>query len=93
MYFLTFIDRFTRWTEALPMRDIPADTVALAFDDGLVSRYGVRDNWSGPPVQEKSFPRSDGPAGSVENTHDCVQHFFERNCREFPLFTENFPAC
>lgn len=38
---LTMIDRFSRWVEAVPLQEISAQTVARAFFDTWVSRYGA----------------------------------------------------
>ncbi|XP_017796954.1 PREDICTED: uncharacterized protein K02A2.6-like [Habropoda laboriosa] len=40
-YCLTCVDRFTRWTEAIPLRDQEATTVARAFYEGWISRFGT----------------------------------------------------
>lgn len=40
-YILTCIDRATRWTEAIPLVDTTAASVAIAFVSGWVSRFGV----------------------------------------------------
>ena len=40
-YLLTCVDRATRWIEATPLADISAATVAAAFMDVWVSRFGV----------------------------------------------------
>lgn len=40
-YVLTCIDRFSRWPEAIPLPNIEAKTVAHAFLQNWISRYGV----------------------------------------------------
>lgn len=40
-YLLTCIDRATRWTEAIPLADIPAVTVTKALISGWIARFGI----------------------------------------------------
>lgn len=39
-YCLTVVDRFTRWPEAYPLKDITAESCANAFIQGWVARFG-----------------------------------------------------
>ena len=41
---MTVIDRYTRWPEAIPLKNIEAQTVARAFVHNWVARFGVPAN-------------------------------------------------
>lgn len=40
-YCLTMVDRYTRWPEVVPLRDITAETVSRAFVYSWIARFGV----------------------------------------------------
>lgn len=40
-YVLTIIDRFSRWPEAYPMKDMTANTIAHVFVNQYIPRFGV----------------------------------------------------
>lgn len=40
-YCLTLIDRYSKWPEAIPLKNVEARTIYRAFIDGWISRYGT----------------------------------------------------
>ncbi len=40
-YLCTFVDRATRWIEAIPLKDISEETISKVFYKQWVSRYGI----------------------------------------------------
>ena len=40
-YFLTLIDHFTKYSEAIPIQDMPAETCARAYATHVIARHGT----------------------------------------------------
>lgn len=40
-YLLTIIDRYSRWPEAIPLQNMTAETVARAFVESWIARFGI----------------------------------------------------
>lgn len=45
-YCLTIIDRFSRWPEAIPLKNVEAKTIYRAFVDGWISRFGTPETFT-----------------------------------------------
>ena len=58
-YFLTCVDCFTRWPEAIPLTNISAETVAQAFVLGWIARFGVPPPSPLTEVLNSSLPFGD----------------------------------
>ena len=57
-YLLAMIDRFSRWPEAVPLKDMEALTVCRAFVDHWISRFGALEILStdqGSPFESQLF--------------------------------------
>jgi transposase InsO family protein len=57
-YILVMVDHFTRWVEAIPTADQTGETVARAFKENVIARFGIPDaviTDQGPCFESKSF--------------------------------------
>jgi len=78
-YILTMVDHFSRWSEALPLRNRKASTVARALVTHVLSRYG-------PPMQ---ILTDRGPEFESELFHSLLEWMGVEKLRT----TAYHPAC
>ncbi|GBM56499.1 Pro-Pol polyprotein [Araneus ventricosus] len=52
-YTLTCVDRFSRWPEAIPLKDIKSETVAFEFYANCIARFGFPERLT--PDQGRQF--------------------------------------
>ena len=91
-YLLTMIDRFTRWPEAIPIQNIETRTVARAFIQNWVTRFGVPLSMtSDRGAQSWSFDENDIDDYSqrlLVNPKPCA-----RTKIAFHTFTHSYQEC
>lgn len=75
-YLLTVIDRASRWPEVFPICDITASTVARAFLNGWIARYGVPNEVTTDRGTQftSSFFRSIAEISGIEIHHTTAFH-------------------
>lgn len=86
-YLLTSVDRFTRWPEAYPLKDIQTDTVARCFVANYVSRFGVPDEITtdrGSQFESKLFNELSKVARIAPHSYNLLPPAIKWNGREIP---------
>uniref|UniRef100_A0A1X7UE36 Integrase catalytic domain-containing protein n=1 Tax=Amphimedon queenslandica TaxID=400682 RepID=A0A1X7UE36_AMPQE len=97
-YLLTCVDRFTRWPEAFPLRDISALTIARALVASWISRFGVPSTVTtdrGSQFESSVFAQLTRLLGTVRCC-TTAYHPQANGMIEIPLSTEcclNSPIC
>ncbi|XP_033225876.1 uncharacterized protein K02A2.6-like [Belonocnema kinseyi] len=71
-YILTVIDRFSRWTEAIPLRNIEATAVWRALFDGWVARFGSPETLT-TDQGRKTTPYHPASNGMIERFHSALK--------------------
>ncbi|XP_047985266.1 uncharacterized protein LOC125225551 [Leguminivora glycinivorella] len=106
-YCLTAVDRFTRWPEAYPLKDITAETCAAAFLAGWVARFGCPERITtdrGRQFESRMFQSLASLMGTEHHTttayhpaaNGLVEHLHRQlkaaiTCYASPSWTEVLP--
>ena len=98
-YIMTIMDRFSRWMEAVPLRSMEAETIAKAFYETWVCRYGLPDyliSDQGTNFESRLFNEMLSRFGTVRNHttafHPQANGLIERSHRTIKEILRNLGA-
>ena len=98
-YLLTCVDRFTRWVEAFPLKEITAAVVAKVFISGWISRFGVPTTVTtdrGQQFESKLFSSLLSSLGSCRirttSYHPIANGLVERFHRQLKAALKSHPS-